>query len=94
MGRLLLNFHLTANKVFDWFVVVLIDDINIVLRKQNLYLLKKKSLDLFDLSVSALFEVTSRSELVRTVVIFSITNDYIIEERSGLQLVKAFNVSH
>ena len=55
------NFHLTANKVFDWFVVVLIDDINIVLRKQNLYLLKKKSLDLFDLSVSALFEVISRS---------------------------------
>ena len=42
MGRLVLNFHLTANKVFDWFVVVLIDDINIVLRKQNLYLLKKK----------------------------------------------------
>ena len=41
MGRLVLNFHLTANKVFDWFVVVLIDDINIVLRKQNLYLLKK-----------------------------------------------------
>ena len=88
------NFHLTANKVFDWFVVVLIDDINIVLRKQNLYLLKKKSLDLFDLSVSALFEVTSRSELVRTVVIFSITNDYIIEGRSGLQLLKAFNVGH
>ena len=88
------NFHLTANKVFDWFVVVLIDDINIVLRKQNLYLLKKKSLDLFDLSVSALFEVTSRSELVRTVLIFSITNDYIIEGRSGLQLVKAFNVGH
>ena len=77
------NFHLTANKVFDWFVVVLIDDINIVLRKQNLYLLKKKSLGLFDLSVSALFEVTS-----------TITNDYIIEERSGLQLVKAFDVSH
>ena len=60
----------------------------------NLYLLKKESRDLFDLSVSALFEVTSRSELVRTVLIFSITNDYIIEGRSGLQLVKAFNVGH
>ena len=67
--------------------------------KQNLLTftyLKKESLDLFDLSVSALFEVTSRSELVRvrTVLIFSITNDYIIEGRSGLQLVKAFNVGH
>ena len=71
--------------------------LNIILRKQNLLTftyLKKESLDLFDLSVSALFEVTSRSELVRTVLIFSITNDYIIEGRSGLQLLKAFNVGH
>ena len=71
--------------------------LNIILRKQNLLTftyLKKESRDLFDLSDSALFEVTSQSELVRTVLIFSITNDYIIEGRSSLQLVKAFNVGH